>query len=113
MLNEKDINERAKYCYLVYHQLCYLQKNEFIDPIQYIDILEKSSLGLKSDNFIRESITRAISIGDQDGGLNSLVSLYEGFVYAFCEILEINIETLVKNFDKNILRSLEKEIINN
>ncbi len=110
MLNAKEVRERAEYCYLVYHQLCHLQKNEFIEPTDYIRILDKSSLDLKNDNFIKETIKSSILIGQQDGGLNSLVSLYEGFVYAFCEVIETNIESLVASLDKDFLQSLKEEI---
>jgi len=94
MLSEREIRDRAEFCYLVFLQLSCLLSNDFIESSQYIDYLKKSSLGLGDDAFIIETIQESILMGREDAGLSSLVNLYEGFFTAFCEVLEIHPDNL-------------------
>jgi len=98
MLSEKEIRERAEYCYLVFLQLSWLLSNEMVEPTQYLDYLKRSSLGLGEDEFIIETVRESIMLGREDGGLNSLANLYEGFFSAYCEVLEINSDEILSGF---------------
>jgi hypothetical protein len=110
MLSEKDIRERAEYCYLVCLQLNWLDGNYNVRPGQYLDYLKKSSLGLAEDEYIRTSIEEGLMTGEEDAGLNELILVYESLVLAFCEVLEINREKLKEGIPLDRLKNLASEM---
>jgi hypothetical protein len=110
MLTEEEVRERAQYCYCVLLQLGWLHDNERIEPCQYLEYLRNSSLQLASDEFIAMTIEEALLLGQPDGGLSTLLALYEGFVHAFWEVLEDDPETLGKEIPRDFLRKLAAEV---
>jgi hypothetical protein len=110
MLAEKDIHERAEYCYLVCLQLNWLDGNYNARPEQYFDYLKKSSLGLAEDEYIRASIEEGLRGGKEDAGLNELIIVYESFVMAYCEVLEISQEKLKEGIPPDRLKTLAAEM---
>jgi hypothetical protein len=110
MLSEKEIRERAEYCYLVFLQLSWLLSNDFIEPSQYLEYLKKSSIGLGDDTFIIETIQESLLMGRDDGGLTSIMNLYEGFFTAFCEVLEIDSDDIRNVFSPEDLEKLASEM---
>ena len=110
MLSEREIRDRAEYCYLVFLQLSWLLSNDFIGPAQYLEYLKKSSLGLGDDVFIIETIQESLLMGREDGGLMSLVNLYEGFFTAFCEVIEINSDDIRNGLPPDDLEKLASEM---
>jgi len=109
MLSEGEIRDRAKYCYCVFLQLSWIYSNESIDPSQYTEYLKKSSLELAADDFLVMTIEEALAMARPDGGLLSLMHLYEGFFHAFCEVLETDIEEIKKDIPKDLLKKLASE----
>ena len=110
MLSEEEVRERARYCYCVLMQLGWLHDNESIEPRQYLDCLRDSSLELAGDGFIVATIEEALMLRQSDGGLGSLLALYEGFVHAYCEVLESDIERLGKEIPRDFLSKLAGEV---
>ncbi len=110
MLSEEEIEERARYCHSVFLQLSWLYSNDFAEPAQYLEILQKSSLGLGADQFIIMTIEEALMENRPDGGLRSLISLYEGFTHAFCEVLERNLESISNTMPPEWLEQLAGEM---
>lgn len=110
MLSEEEIRERAEYCYCVYIQLNALLRNELLDPSRYMECLKNSSLQLGEDEFIKATIEESLLEGFEDGGLDSLISLYEGFVHAFCTVLEIDIKEMVRSISGEFLEKLVDEV---
>ncbi len=110
MLSEEEVRERAKYCYCVLMQLGWLHDNELIEPHQYLDCLKNSTLQLAGDGFIVATIEEALMLHGSDGGLSALLALYEGFVHAYCEVLESDIETLAKEIPRDFLSKLAGEV---
>jgi len=110
MLTEEEIRERAQYCCCVLMQLGWLHDNELVEPHQYLDYLENSSLQLASDAFITTTIEEALAMRQPDGGLSTLLALYEGFVHAYCEVLETRHEEVSKEVPQDFLRKLASEV---
>jgi hypothetical protein len=110
MLTEGEVRERAHYCYCVLLQLGWLHDNEQIEPHQYLEYLQNSSLHLAGDAFIAATIEEALLMRQPDAGLSKLLALYEGFVHAFCEVLEDEMETLTKEISRDFLRKLAAEV---
>lgn len=110
MLSETEIEERAKYCCCVFLQLSWLYSNDSIEPQQYLEQLGKSSLELASDLFIRQSIEEALMENRSDGGMLSLISLYEGFAGAFCQVIERDIDEIRSEISADFLRQLAEEM---
>jgi hypothetical protein len=110
MLSEQEIRERAEYCYLVFLQLSWLLSNDFLEPSQYLEVLKKSSLGLGDDAFIVETIRDSLLTGREDGGLSSLLNLYEGFFTAFCEVLQIRSNEISEGISPDDLEKLAAEM---
>ncbi len=110
MLSEKEIRERAEYCYLVFLQLSWLLSNDFIEASRYLEYLKKSSLGLGDDAFIIETIQESLLMGREDGGLTSLLNMYEGFFTAFCEVLEIDSDDIKNGLFPDDLEKLASEM---
>lgn len=111
MLQEPEIEERARYCYLVFLQLSWLYSNDCIQPGQYLEYLAKSSLGLGTDEFVTVSIGNALGLEHRaDGGLLSLISLYEGFVHAFCQVLEKDVDEIRAQIPSSFLKQLADEM---
>lgn len=111
MLQESDIEERARYCYCVFLQLSWLHGNDFAHPANYMDFLANSSLGLGSDEFVKMTVGNAAGLHEQpDGGLLSLISLYEGFTHAFCQVLEKDLEEIRAQIPAGFLRKLAEEM---
>jgi len=110
MLSEKEIRERAEYCYCVYVQLSSLLKNDIIDPSEYVTYLKKSSLQLGDDEFVTMTIENGLLMGLEDGGVGGLIKLYEGFTRGFCEVLEIDLEDIIKDISPDFLKKLSEEV---
>lgn len=110
MLSEMEIRERAQYCYRVFLQLSWLYSNDSVEPPRYFERLADSSLGLGDDRFITMSIEEALAENRPDGGLLCLISLYEGFAHAFCEVLEQDPEEIRKGISREELRKLAAEM---
>ena len=110
MLDVSEIEERARFCYCVFLQLNWLSSNDFVEPGQYPDYLAKSSLGLGTDQFITMSLDEALMENRPDGGLGSLVSLYEGFTYAFCQVLEKDMDQIKAQISPGFLKKLAEEM---
>jgi len=110
MLTEREIRERAEYCYCVFYQLNCLLANDRIPPEQYLKYLTGSSLGLGNDEFITMTITDELCMGNQDGGIPCLAALYEGFAHAFCEVLESSIQDLHNSISSELLNNLTNEM---
>src|SRR5208337_2692033 len=110
MLDASEIEERARFCYCVFLQLSWLCSNDFVEPGQYPDYLAKSSLGLGSDQFITMTLDEALMENRPDGGLGSLVSLYEGFTYAFCQVLEKDMDQIKAQISPGLLKKLAEEM---
>ena len=94
MLSEEEVMERAKYCYLVFLQLSRLRENDRVTPERYQDYLERSSLRLGDDAFIRCIMEEELKMGNRDGGLGYLIPLYEGFAHAYGEVLQTTMEEI-------------------
>lgn len=110
MLTEEEIRERVQYCCCVLIQLGWLHDNELVEPHQYLDYLENSSLQLATDLFITTTIEEALALRHADGGLGTLLALYEGFVHAYCEVLETNREEIAKELPQDFLQKLASEV---
>ena len=110
MLPESEIEERARYCYCVFMQLSWLHSNDYIDPPQYLEKLQNSSLGLGADQFIVMTLEEALMENRPDGGLISLIALYEGFYNAFCQVIEKDIEEIKKQISPVFLVKLAEEM---
>jgi hypothetical protein len=110
MLTEEVIRERALYCYCVLLQLGWLHDNELVEPQQYLDYLDNSSLQLGSDDFIKTTLEESLAMRRPDGGLGALLALYEGFLHAYCEVLESSHEEVCKEIPQDFLRKLASEV---
>lgn len=110
MLPENEVMDRAFYCYCVCLQLNWLLSNEDAAPPQYLGILKGSSLRLGDDDYIVQSITEALAAGEEDGGLNNLITIFESFAYAYCEVLEINLDDLRQTIPPERLKRLAEEV---
>ena len=110
MLDAPEIEERARYCYCVFHQLSWLLSNDFAEPGKYADYLAKSSLGLGSDRFIIMTLEEGVMENRPEAGLRSLVALYEGFYHAFCQVLEKDIEEIKAQISPGFLKQLAEEM---
>jgi len=110
MLSEAEVLERAKYCYCVFLQLSWLHSNDAIPPAQYPEWLAGSSLALGTDRFITMTLEEAMMENRPDGGLLSLIALYEGFAHAFCEVLETDLDAVGKQISPERLKELAGEM---
>jgi hypothetical protein len=110
LLPESEIREQARYCWCVLLQLRWLHANDMIPPADYPLYLAKSSLELAGDEFLVATVEEAIAQGDPDGGLDTLIALYEGIVLAFCSVLELNMEELSADISPDELRRLAAEV---
>ena len=110
MLSETEIVDRAKYCYCVLLQLSWLHSNDSVEPGQYLELLKNSSLDLGTDQFVIMSIEEALMENRSDGGLLSLIALYEGFTHAFCEVLGKDLEYIKKDVPQDFLQMLAGEM---
>jgi len=111
MLQESEIEERARYCYLVFLQLSWLHSNDSAHPGQYMGYLGKSSLGLGTDEFITMTVNDALGLENRpDGGLLALIALYEGFAHAFCQVLEKDMDEIRSQIPTGFLKKLAEEM---
>jgi len=110
MLDASEIEERARFCYCVFLQLSWLAGNDSVEPGRYPDYLAKSSLGLGSDQFITMTLEEALMEERPDGGLRSLAALYEGFTYAFCQVLEKDLDQIKAQISADFLKKLAEEM---
>ena len=110
MLTENEVIERAEYCYLICLQLNWMLSNESIEPANYLEWIRKSSLGLADDDFIVMTIEEGLKTGIEDCGVNNLILMYESFVRAFCEVLQIDFEDLRDSISKEALKKLASEM---
>ncbi len=110
MLTEKEVCERAEYCYLICLQLNWMLSNESLAPENYLERVRKSSLGLADDDFIMMTIEEGLKTGVEDCGIDNLILMYESFVRAFCEVLQIDFEDLRDSIPGELLRKLASEM---
>lgn len=110
MLSETEIQERAKYCYLVFFQLSCLRSLELANPAHYMKVLEKSSLRLIEDDFIQVTMEDEFRMGSPDCGLDYLMTLYEGFAHAYCEVLEKQLASIRDGIPGDFLKKLAAEM---
>lgn len=110
MLSEEEIQERAKYCYLVSYQLSYLRSLELANPAHYLKVLEKSSLRLTEDDFILLTMEDEFRMGSLDCGLDYLTTLYEGFAHAYCEVMEKHLTSIRDQIPGDLLKKLAAEM---
>ncbi len=110
MLSESDVEERAQYCRCVFLQLSRLYSRDLVEPSRYLEYLNRSSLGLGKDQFITETIQDSLESNQPDAGLLSLITLYEGFTYAYCEVLEKSLEEIEKTLPPGLLEQLAEEM---
>jgi hypothetical protein len=110
MLSELEVRERAEFCYCVVWQMKHLLRNELLNPLTYRDFLKRSSLGLGNDEFICSALEEGLRSGTENAGVNDLISLYEGFLHAYCEVLESDMETVTAGIPSEFLRKLADEM---
>ncbi len=110
MLPENEVRDRAIFCCCVFLQLSWLHANHKVSPGAYADVLERSSLDLGQDPFIRSTLEEAAMMGDPEAGLRGLIHLYEGFVHALCEVLETQPKQLAGEISIEFLRQLAGEV---
>jgi hypothetical protein len=110
MLDETEVDERARYCCCVFLQLSWLYENDSIEPALYPDYLAKSSLDLGSDEFITMTIEESAWENRQKDGLRLLISLYEGFTHAFCQVLEKSMDEIRAKIPLEFLKKLAEEM---
>ena len=110
MLTEKEVCERAEYCYLICLQLNWMFSNDAIRPEKYLEQIKKSSLGLAEDDFIVMTIEDGLRAGSEDCGVNNLILIYESFVHAFCEVMQIDVEDLQESIPRETLKKLAAEM---
>ncbi len=110
MLDPSEIEERARFCYCVFLQLSWLSSNDSVEPGRYPEYLAKSSLCLGSDRFITMTLDEALMENSPDGGLRSLIALYEGFTYAFCQVLEKDMDQIKAQISPGFLQKLAEEM---
>ena len=110
MLSETEIKEMAKYCYLVFFQLSCLRDRELANPAHYLKVLEKSSLRLIEDEFILMTMEDEFRMGSTDCGLDYLITLYEGFAHAYCEVLEKQLASIRDGIPGDFLKKLAAEM---
>ena len=110
MLSEEEIQERAKYCYLVFFQLSCLRSLELANPAHYLKVLEKSSLRLIEDEFILLTMEDEFRMGSPDCGLDYLITLYEGFAHAYCEVIEKQLTSIRDEIPGDFLKKLAAEM---
>ena len=110
MLSEKEVCDRAEYCYLICLQLNWMLANESIPPEKYLEQIRKSSLGLAEDEFIVMSIEEGLKTGLEDCGVNNLILMYESFVHAFCEVMQTDIQDLRNSIPRDVLKKLAAEM---
>ena len=110
MLTEKEVCERAEYCYLICLQLNWMLANDSIEPVKYLEQIRKSSLGLAEDDFIVMTLEEGMKSGLEDCGVNNLILMYESFVHAFCEVMQIDLEDLRDSIPVETLKILSSEM---
>jgi hypothetical protein len=114
MLPENEIRQRAEYCYLVFLQLSRLRDNMQVAPERYLDYLERSTLRLAEDEFIRSIVEEELKMGSHDGGLGYLIALFEGFAHAYSEVLEVALEeirdSLPSDFREKLAAEMERKL---
>jgi hypothetical protein len=110
MLPENEIRQRAEYCYLVFLQLSRLRDNIQVAPERYLDYLERSTLRLAEDEFIRSIVEEELKMGNHEGGLEYLIALFEGFAHAYSEVLEIPLEEIRDSLPVDLREKLAAEM---
>jgi transcriptional regulator of met regulon len=84
--------------------------NESIEPVKYLEQIRKSSLGLAEDDFIVMTLEEGLKSGLEDCGVNNLILMYESFVHAFCEVMQIDTEDLRDSIPREALQKLAEEM---
>jgi len=110
MLTEKEVCDRAEYCYLICLQLNWMLSNEANQPEKYLEQIKKSSLGLADDDFIVMTLEDGLRSGVEDCGVNNLILIYESFVHALCEVMQIDVEDLRESIPRELLQKLAAEM---
>jgi hypothetical protein len=110
VLSEEETRQRAAFYYCAGFQLKMLMRNDFLRPEEYLTILERSSLKLAEDEIIRTTIEEGVLSGSEDGGVYALITLFEGFLYALCEVLEIDADSIAAIIPAEFLATLSDEM---
>ena len=112
MLSEEETRQRAAFYFCAGYQLKMLVRNDLRHPGEYLKLLERSSLKLAEDELIRTTIEEGVLSGRDDGGVTALITLFEGFLYALCEVLETDADTMAALIPPDFLDSLTREMDN-
>ncbi len=110
MLSEEETRQRAAFYFCAGYQLKMLFRNDLLHPGDYLTVLKRSSLNLADDELVRTKIEESIRSGADDGGLIALITLFEGFVFALCEVLEIEGDTIGTMISPEFLQKLADEM---
>jgi len=110
MLSREEVHERARYCYLVFHQLSCLASHESVPASEHYRMLKQSSLKLAEDDFMRMTFEEEAAWGQTDHTLSHIINLYEGFTHAFCEVLQMSFEELRGSISPGYLTILAEEM---
>jgi hypothetical protein len=46
----------------------------------------------------------------EDCGVNNLILIYESFVHAFCEVMQIDVEDLQESIPRDLMKKLSAEM---
>jgi len=111
MLTEEEVRERVRYCYLAYIQLAVLAADgEGLSLASSLDRLRRSSLGLGEDDFIRQTMEERGACHGVASALAYLAALYEGFVHALCEVLQVGPEEILAEIPQEGLKKWKEEM---
>jgi hypothetical protein len=110
VLSEEDTRQRAAFYYCAGYQLKMLIRNDLLHPEEYLKLLERSSLKLAEDEIIRTTIEEGVLSGRDDGGIDTLITLFEAFLYALCEVLETDVDSIAAMIPAQFLDSLADEM---
>ena len=110
MLSEEETRQRAAFYFCAGYQLKMMLRNDLRHPTEYLKLLERSSLTLAEDELVRTTIEDGVMSGRDDGGVNTLITLFEGFLYALCEVLETDADTIGAMIPPDFLDTLAREM---
>ncbi len=111
MWSEEKVSKNVEYCYKVSFQLSWLRDNHEIKPKDYWNYLKNSSLDLEKNEYIQITVESAVNYSKgKHGDLDRLIEVYDTYVMAYCNVLEMDKEEIVNNLPKEGLEKLAKEV---
>jgi len=110
MITETEAQARAEYMGLVHHQLKILRNRRDLEPEDYLQLVERSSLKLGEIEWVRGMILEASAAGKVAQILDRLIMYYEGYFEALARILEVKPDVLFSTFDTEKVKRLEAEM---